>query len=216
MINLLTYGSDDSMKKRFLTFAMNIVRRQYIHYTNEKLAEIQYGLESFYITITKMIVIFSLALWIGIFPQMLILLLCFNVFRTTAFGLHASKGWICLISSSLVFLIIPWGLDQFILPLFVKIVLGLGALTLFGIYAPADTKKRPILRKEKRRKYRIITMINCILLTVFACIFPNQVVANAIFCGMYIEIVLILPITYRLFHLPYANYKTYVRSINVN
>ena len=92
------------MKKRFLEFSMNNIKKKYPNYDEDKLDEIAYGLEAIYLTFTKTIIIFALAFILGIFKDMLLLLIFYNIIRTTAFGMHAKKSIHCLIISSIMFI----------------------------------------------------------------------------------------------------------------
>ena len=92
----------------------NIIVNNYINYikqnknySKEMLEKIEYGLTGLYLTISKIIVIFILAFIIGIFKEMLIFMILFNIFRSTAFGLHATKSWVCLVSSIFAFIGLP-------------------------------------------------------------------------------------------------------------
>ena len=76
-------------------------------YSKKQLLEIEYGLTSVYLTISKIIIISLIAFYLGIIKEMLIYMLFFNIIRTTAFGLHATKSWICLLSSTIIFIGIP-------------------------------------------------------------------------------------------------------------
>jgi accessory gene regulator protein AgrB len=42
----------------------------------------------------------------------------------------------------------------------------------------------------------------------------NNTISNLFLFSVYTEIIMILPFTYHLFHLPYNNYKNYVMSYN--
>ena len=59
------------MKKRFLTKIKKDIEKQYPNYSNEKIEEIMYGVEGIYLTISKTIVIFTLALIFGIFKELI-------------------------------------------------------------------------------------------------------------------------------------------------
>ena len=59
------------MKKKFLDGSMKRIKKKYPEYDDEKLEVIAYGLEALYITITKTIVIFSIALLLGILKETL-------------------------------------------------------------------------------------------------------------------------------------------------
>ena len=181
-------------------------------YDDVKLAEIKYGLEAFYLTITKLIIIFIVAAIVGIFKEMLLTLLFYNMLRVFAFGMHASKSWICLLASALSFVGLPFLIKIIIIPTEIKIILSILLIIIFYLYAPADTKKRPLVRKERRDKYKFITVINAIIISVLALIIDNHIITNSMIFGMIIEAILISPITYKIFNHSYNNYETYVFS----
>jgi len=197
------------MKKKFLDFAINIIREKNPSYDEIKLAELRYGLEATYLSITKVVIIFIIAFILGIFKEMFIMLLIFNILRSTGFGLHATKSWVCLISSISVFIILPYLSTLFITPIYIKYTFTFISTILIFLYAPADTKKRPLINKKKRTSYKIITTINCIILNVIAVLINNSTISNLIMFGIITEIILILPLSYKIFNLSYNNYKTY-------
>lgn len=197
------------MKKRFLNYAMKTLKSQYPDLTDTRLEELEYGLEGTYLTITKLIVIIALSLILDIFKEVVIMLFIFNILRTTGFGLHATKSWICLLSSGIIFIVFPLLSKFIVMPLTVKIILGIISIVAIFLYTPADTKKRPIINKKRRNIYRFITTINCIIL-VFISLFIPDSYSNLILFGIYSEVLIILPITYRLFNLSYDNYKNYL------
>ena len=94
--------------------------------------------------------------------------------------------------------------------LIIKIALGILSILLIYIYAPADTKKRPIIKKVRREQYKFKTTIKCIVLVFLSLIIKDRIVSNLIIFGIWAEVVVILPITYKIFNLTYNNYKTYI------
>lgn len=197
------------MKQKVLGYCLNTIRENRTDIDEIKLDEIRYGLEAIYITITKTVVIFSLALIFNIFREMLLLLIFFNILRTTGFGLHASKGWICLLSSSLIFIFLPFFSKLITIPIYIKSLLLIIAVVLIYFYTPADTVKRPIINKKRRQIYNFITTISCIVLSFIAIIIKDNTISNLILFGIYVEVALILPITYKTFNLSYNNYLNY-------
>lgn len=197
------------MKQKVLGYCLNTIRENRSDINEIKLDEIRYGLEAIYITITKTVVIFSLALIFNIFREMLLLLIFFNILRTTGFGLHASKGWICLLSSSLIFIFLPFFSKLIIIPVYIKSLLLIIAIILIYFYTPADTIKRPIINKKRRQIYNFITTISCIVLSFIAIIINDNTISNLIVFGIYVEVALVLPITYKTFNLSYNNYLNY-------
>lgn len=198
------------MRQNILNHCLGFISSNRPDIDEIKLDEIRYGLEAIYMTVTKTIIIFSLAILLNIFKEMFLLLLFFNILRTTGFGLHATKSWICLLSSSLTFILLPFLSKIITIPLFIKSVLGVIAIILIFIYAPADTVKRPIINKNRRAIYKSLTTISCIILTLASIIIQDNTISNLIIFGVYTEVILILPITYKIFGLSYNNYLNYI------
>lgn len=197
------------MKKKFLDYAIATIHTHNPTYNETKLAELRYGLEATYLTVTKLVVIFSLALLLGIFKEMIFMLLIFNILRTTGFGLHATKSWICLISSTSVFIILPYISTFVTIPTYIKYIFTMISTLLIFLYSPADTKKRPLIHKRKRIIYKVLTTLSCIILNIIAIYINNSTFSNLIIFAICTEIILILPLTYKIFNLSYNNYKTY-------
>ena len=203
------------MKDKFLTFTMKSIKEYHPEYNDIKLAELKYNLEGFYLSFTKLIIIIALSLFLDVFKEMVIMLIVFNILRTTGFGLHATKSWICLLSSSIVFLCCPLLAKIISISFNLKILLGIGSILLIYKYAPADTKKRPLIKKEKRDKYKFKTTIKCIILVIASLIIKNSTISNLFIFGIWNEVFMILPITYKIFNLSYNNYKTYILENNL-
>ena len=197
------------MKNIFINKSLALIKKYYPNYDDIKIAEIKYGLEGMYLTITKLVIIFSIALMLNIYKEMLLLLIFFNIMRTTGFGLHATKSWICLLSSTLIFIGLPFVSKIIIISLPIKIILGALAIILVYKYAPADTKKRPLINPKTRRKLKIKTIFRTTILMIFAIIIKNNIISNLVIFGIYTEIILIIPISYKIFNLSYNNYLTY-------
>ena len=112
------------MKKCVLDFCINSIKKNCDNkYNDEKIAEIRYGLEAIYLTITKVIIIWTIAILLNIFKEMIILMLLYNLLRMTGFGIHAKKSWMCLISSSIIFLGCPFLAMYIKIPIFAKSIL---------------------------------------------------------------------------------------------
>ncbi|MBQ7140387.1 MAG: accessory gene regulator B family protein [Bacilli bacterium] len=198
------------MKKYILDSCIKYINNNCPQYNEEKLLEIRYGLEGIYLTITKAIIIFSTALILGIFKEMIIILLLYNVLRAFAYGLHATKSWICLVSSLIIFLGAPIIAINLIFPLIIKIIIILFCIISFYLYAPADTEKHPLIKKKKRMIYKYITICIGITYSYLSLYINNQFLSNSFLLAMIIETLFILPISYKIFNLKYNNYKSYI------
>ena len=75
------------------------------------------------------------------------------------------------------------------------------------LFAPADTKKRPLPNKKKRIIRKIITVMIGIIYTLIIIFINNQYWTGIILSSLIIQAIVISPLTYRLFNQPYNNYK---------
>ena len=196
------------MKEKFLNSSINLITTKK-EYTEDEIAMIRYGLETIYLTLSKMIIIFAIAYLLKITKDVLILLLTYNIIRSKAFGLHASKSIYCLISS-IVFIIGGAFLCKYlIIPKWIIIILALLCNISLFLYAPADTHKRPLINKKKRKRFKIISTLLGIVYTILIIIFIDYPISNYLLIGMMEAVLIILPISYKIFKLPYNNYKNY-------
>lgn len=198
------------MKKIFLDGCIELIKNNNKNISNEKLEEVRYGLEGIYLAITKTIFIFAITYFLGIFKEMLIMLIIFNILRTTGFGLHAKKSWQCWISSTILFVLFPFISNYIEIPLTIRITAGILSIVLMFFYAPADTYKHPLVNAKKRLIWKYITTINTFILVCISIFIKNNCIANLIIFAIYTEILLINPISYKLLDLPYNNYKKLV------
>ena len=197
------------MRKYIIGNCMKIVADNTPDLDKTKLDEIEYGLISIYILITKLIIIFALAYILGIFKEVVIFSLIYAIIRTPSFGIHASKSWICLLVSTIVFIGIPYISLNITIPLTLKIILGIISTLLILKNSPADTHKRPIVSPKRRKVYKVISTIVAIAFTVISIIIDNNFISNCLISSLLIQCIIISPLTYKLFKMPYNNYKNY-------
>lgn len=197
------------MKDRLLNKCMNSVKGKYPNYNQDKLDEIEYGLEAIYLTFTKLIVVFSIAYILGVLKELIILLLFYNLLRTTAFGMHAKKSWHCYLISISVFVGGALLCKYAYINIYVKYIMSLVAFICMILYAPADTYKRPLINAKKRKIYKIVSICISFIYVVVIFIFSNNIISDYLFMGLLAATMMIHPVTYRVFQLPYNNYKSY-------
>lgn len=203
------------MKKFVLDKCMNIIKTNK-NYDKTKLAEIQYGLEGIYLMITKLIIISAITIILGIFKEFIIFFLIFTIMRAPSFGIHASKSWICLLTSSLSFIGIPLIMQTVTLPNTTKIIFGTISIIGISLFSPADTHKRPIVNKKRRTIYKVLSTLIAIIFILLSITIKNNYIANCFIYATMLQNILISPITYKLFNMPYNNYKTYIKTHGLN
>ena len=201
------------MKKKILNHCMEVVKNKYPEYDEDKLEIINYGLESIYLTFTKIIIIFVLAIILNIWKEVLLLLAFYNLIRVSAFGMHAKKSIHCLIISLTLFIGGVYLCRYLVIPLILKVVLSIICIILIAKYAPADTEKRPIINKKLRKKYKIISVIISGVFAISIVLLSDKSISNYLLLGMIEATIMLLPITYKIFDLPYDNYKRYLNEV---
>lgn len=199
------------MKKIIINKCMNYIKKN-TNYDKTKLAEIKYGLESIYLTFSKLIVISALALILGIFKEMIIYMLIYNLIRMPSFGLHATKSWICLLSSTILFISIPYLCIVLTIPTVFKLIIGIVGTLLMFKNSPADTKKRPIVNKKRRRVYKVLSVILAIIFTICSITIKYNFISNCLIFGLVMQNFMISPTVYKIFKLPYNNYLTFLKE----
>ncbi len=200
------------MKDLIIDKAMNSIKRKN-NFDETKLAEIKYGLSTLYINITKTIVIITLSIILNLIKELLLILLFYGLLRLFGFGLHAKKTWQCWIGSLLTFLLLPYLVKLLIINFYVRLIISILSIVLIIIYAPADTEKRPLIRKKRRILYKILCTLIAIGLTIYSILTKNVLIQNSIFFSLILECFMINPLSYKIFKLKYANYKNYKKPL---
>ena len=199
---------ENMIKDFVINNSMNLVKQNNT-YTKDQLDEIKYGIESIYFLVSKFVVVLGLSIVLGIFKETIMLLAVYNFLRAFAFGIHASKSIYCWITSIIFFIGTPLLCKYFIFPNLFFIIASIICFTCIMLFAPADTEKRPLINAKKRRIYKILSISLAIIYIILIFIIDNGILKNTLMFALILQTTLILPITYKLFKLPYNNYLNY-------
>lgn len=197
------------MKELVVGSSMNLIKNKYPQYNEEKLAEIKYGLASIYITISKTIVIGAIAFILGILKELIVFTVIYNLLRMTSFGMHATKSWICLVSSTLIFIGSAYLCTMVTIPILPKIILGIVGILLIFKNSPADTAKKPIINPKRRMVYKITSTIIATIFVILSLTISDDFLSNSFILALIIQCFITSKAMYKLFGLPYDNYKSY-------
>ena len=199
------------MKKIIMNSCMKYIEKK-TDYDKIKLAEIKYGLEAIYLMFEKLIFITIIALILGIFKEMVIYMLIYNLIRMPSFGLHATKSWMCLVSSTILFIGIPYLCIYLSIPIYLKIIIGILGICFMLKNAPADTKKKPIVNKKRRKIYKILSTILAIIFCLLSIFIKDNFISNCFLLALVLQNFMISPMVYKIFKLPYNNYITFLKE----
>lgn len=197
------------MKEVFINNSMSLIQKYYSNYSEEKLAELKYGLLGLYLMISKSIIIFGIALYLNIFKELLIFTIIYNILRAPSFGMHASKSWICLVSSASIFILSTYLSINIHIPINIKLIFGILGIIFIYKNSPADTKKKPIISPKRRRIYKTISTIIAIAFVITSLIISNNFLSNAFIFSLLIQCIFTSPTMYKICGEPYNNYKNY-------
>lgn len=207
MIILEKESKGTKMKNMFLTNSVKYITKYSNNYTDIDLEKIKYGLEGIYLTITKLIIIIILSIIFDILKPIILVLIFLNIIRYPAFGMHADKSSTCLISSIIFIFGLTFTISKFNINIYVKSAICILCFIDYLIFAPADTIKRPLTNAKKRKYRKLAASILSVAYIIMIFIIKNQLIVNTLFTSLIIEAILINPITYRLFKMPFNNYK---------
>lgn len=183
---------NDALCKKIENFVITQMEEE----DSRKIEIIRYGIKVLMINLYKFPIIFGTAYILGILKYAVISYICFGVLRTFAGGIHAERGITCIVSSMIaiyspVFLSPYMNRNQ-------NIILSAFTFIVIVLYAPSDTKKKPI--KSYKRKSDLKADSILIVVTIFAAsAFLPEDTANIMIISMFIESLLVLPATYKIF-----------------
>ncbi len=196
------------MKDKFINSSINFIQK-YQECDDLKLKKLKYGLEGIYSLVIKATIILIIALLTKTIKETALLILFYAGIRTFSYGMHAKNNLICWITSILLYNVLPILTANMQLPEMINyIILGIALISMI-LWAPADTSKKPLIRKKQRQKCKILSIV-VVLIYIFIFIFSNNtIIKNSIIYALLIQIIFINPLTYKLTHTQFNNYKHY-------
>ena len=199
------------MKKKFIESSIRLIKNnKRVDELEEK--KLRYGLEGFYNVFVKTIVMLVLAVVLDIVPEYVLLILVYSTLRLYGFGIHMKTSAQCWLTS------VPMYIGGCILikyvtfPEYISVIIWFFGFLSFLLFAPADTPARPLIHKEKRIRAKILSILILIGYFVIYHYVDITVIKNVILYGVLMESVSINPIIYKLFHTPFNNYKSFVKT----
>lgn len=190
-------------------FCDKVLSKVGIKETEENYEYIKYGFEIFIINLSKLGIIYSIALITKQFFPTLIVHLSYLFLRHYSFGLHATSSLSCTIISVILFNILPFFAKGIQLPTPFLVLTSLFILISIFLFAPADTENNPICGADHRKKLKIKATISCLLLLSLVFISSNPMIQTLILLGGIFQTISILPVTYKLLKRRYNNYELF-------
>lgn len=175
--------------------------------------KVRLGLEVILINLTKGIIVYGLAIILNVFFLTLVLHGSYFWIRNKSCGLHAKSSIVCTFVSVFLFVLIPLLVKGIILGPSIVFIVFLISFWCLSKYAPADTERQPLIGAKNREKLRLQALSRCIILGLLSLIFAMNPLGTMITFGVAIQVVFILPITYKLLKRGYCNYEKYEKEL---
>lgn len=199
------------MKEKFVNSSISFISK-YQECDDLKLKSLKYGLEGIYSLIVKISIVLVISILTKTTIETLLFILFYAGIRTFSFGWHAKSNLACWITTILVYniillLIINMNFKNYI----GYLILGLSLISMI-LWAPADTPKRPLIRKEARRKSKILSITVVIIYSIIYLFTNSKALKSIILYALLIQTVLINPLTYKITNTRFNNYKYYKKT----
>ena len=146
------------MKKKFINNSLKYLESKKT-LTDLERKKLKYGLEGFYNLITKFIVLIIIAIIFNLLPELVLLTIIYGFLRLYGFGLHAKKTWQCWVTTLPIYIGGCFLIKYLTIPQVISNIVWLFGFISFALFAPADTKSRPLIHKEKRKRAKILSII---------------------------------------------------------
>lgn len=198
------------MRDYIVSGSLNLIKRDNPDYSDEKLEILEYGLTGLYIFISKSIVIFTIAYFLGILKELIIFMLIYNLIRSVSFGMHATSSTACLIASAVSFLSATYLCKNFVLPIGFKIIFGIISIIYVYLHSPADTEKRPIISPKRRLIYKLLSTLIAVIMVICSIILDSIFISNSFTIALLMQCFMISPFAYKMTGQKYDNYKDYL------
>ena len=199
------------MKEKFINSSINFISK-YQECDDLKLKRLKYGLEGIYSLIVKISVVILISIITKTLTETLLFILFYAGIRTFSFGWHAKSNIACWITTLLIYNVILYFIINIDYPIYIGyIILGISLISML-LWAPADTPKRPLIRKKQRLKSKILSIIVLLLYTIIYMTINSNPLKNIILYSLLIQTILINPITYKITNTRFNNYKYYKKN----
>lgn len=168
-----------------------------------------YGMEILLINISKMVVVYFLAWFLGAIIYALVTHIAYVTIKRYSFGLHALNSTVCTLVSCFLFAVVPWLVQGFEVGNIVVVMVFIHVIICLWLYAPADTKARPLVGKKLRVKLKVRAVLCGVVIMIVALIVPNGSFKLLLILGAVYQAVSILPVTYKILKRSEKNYEQY-------
>lgn len=190
------------MKNKILNNTINFINNYY-HYDNIKLLELKYGLETLYISITKLFVTILISIPLKTYKEVLLLILFYGLLRMVMFGAHGKNSIQCWFMTLIIFNLFAFLIKNTNISKLLMLLCFIVFIVLIYKYSPGSTEKRKI--KKRKKLLNSLSILFSLIYMFIITFFANNYYSNILFYSLLLSVIFILPITYRIMGVKYTN-----------
>jgi len=158
------------------------------------------GLETFLINVSKLSVIYALAVAASLFWPVFIFHLAYTSIRTYAYGVHSESSLQCTIISCIILIGFPALLVMFQIPRISFVVISVVSHVILKKYAPAATRKNGVIHFDQMKKRQLqnkALRLNVVILMI-SLLIPNLFIGNLLMIGNVLASFMTTPVAYKI------------------
>lgn len=199
------------MKEKFVNSSISFISK-YQECDDLKLKRLKYGLEGIYSLIIKTIVVIIISIFTKTIQETILLILFYAGIRTFSYGMHAKSNLACWITTLIIYNGLPILIKYLeISDVFGYIILGIALISII-LWAPADTPKKPLIRRKQRIRCKTQSIIIILIYSTIYIFCNINLIKKSIVFALIIQIIFINPLTYKITKTKFNNYKYYKKS----
>ncbi len=191
---------------------MNRVKLKMPEVDEERAQIIRYGFELIIGEVPKFLLMFVVAILLGKINYFILSLLIIGSYRVYSGGFHLKTHIGCFIITNLLYFGNIYISELIFFPNFITkcitaMIVGIFAVFMILLYAPADTPEVPILRKKERRKNKIISIIVVLILITIFLLCTHRIISNMCIVGIFLQTLTITKVAYRIFNVKFGYFE---------
>ena len=204
------------MVDKICDFITNRIKKEMPEVDEQRAEVINYGVHLLFGEIPKTFIFIIIALALGILKEFILAMLIIMPYRAVSGGVHLKTHIGCILGTSIAYCGTAY-LSKIIVfePIYLKYIV-IALVWMFGmimvkLYAPADTENVPILRKEDRRRKKILSYVILTIYLVASIFIKNSLISNIIIFGMFMQSIMISRFVYKITKNKYG-YEEYLKG----
>ncbi len=184
--------------------------------TKKDIIVYRYGLEALYSLLTKTVVFLTITFFTKSMKECLLVVIFYMFLRLFAYGIHANSSIGCWLTTLPIYVGGSLFVKYVTFNPLTLIISWLIYLLFVILWAPADTKKRPLIHKRKRIELKIKSIIVAVIYGLIFVFIKNNPIHSAIGFCLILEAICICPLTYYITGNRFNNYIYYNQEHGLN